>query len=77
VPELLAWMVGIGEQRGNLATALRQGADLYRRQADLRAGLLRTVFPPLVVLIASGVLVALFALAILLPLVRLLEGLSK
>jgi type II secretory pathway component PulF len=77
VPELIAWMTGVGEQRGSLGKTLHQVADIYRRQAELRAGLLRSVLPPFLVIATAGVLIGFFVLAIMLPLVKLLEGLSK
>jgi type II secretory pathway component PulF len=77
VPEWVAWMAGAGEQRGGLAESLRQIAVVYRRQVDSRAAVLRSVLPPFVVLFTAGVLVFVFAIAVMVPMVRLMEGLSK
>jgi type IV pilus assembly protein PilC len=77
VPEWIAWMAGVGEQRGGLAAALRHIASVYRRQMESRAALLRSILPPIIVLATAGVLIFVFAVAMLLPLVKLLEGLSK
>jgi type II secretory pathway component PulF len=77
LPEWVAWMAGTGEQRGALAPALRQIAAVYRRQVDARAALLRSVFPAIVIIATAGMLVTTFAFAIMLPMIRLLEGLSK
>jgi type IV pilus assembly protein PilC len=76
VPELIAWMTALGERRGTLGKTLHQVADMYRRQAEMRAALLRTVLPPFLVLFTSGLLVILFVLAIFLPMIQLLEGIS-
>ena len=46
VPEWVSWMVGLGERRGTLAQTLRQVAGVYRRQAEMRAALLRQRSPP-------------------------------
>lgn len=77
VPALITWMMGLGEQRGTLGKTLHQVSELYRRQAELRAGLLRTLLPPLLIIATAGVLVGLFVMSIMLPLIQLLEGLSK
>ncbi|MFO0930262.1 MAG: type II secretion system F family protein, partial [Gemmataceae bacterium] len=77
VPELIVWMLGLGEQRGTLGATLSQIAEVYRRQADLRAGMLRSVLPSLMIIVTAGGIVGFFLLSIMLPLVKLLEGLSK
>ncbi len=76
VPELIAWMTGLGERRGNLGAALHQAAQVYRRQVETRAQVLRTVLPPFLVMMTAAVLVAFFALAMFLPLVKLITELS-
>jgi type II secretory pathway component PulF len=77
VPELISWMTGLGEQRGALGNALHQVAEMYRRQAGLRATLLHSLLPPFLLISTAGVLVVLFVLAIMMPMFKLLEGLSK
>jgi type II secretory pathway component PulF len=77
VPELIAWITGLGERQGNLGDALHQVAEVYRRQVELRAAILRNVLPPFVIILTGGVLVGLFVLTIMLPMYRVLEGLSK
>jgi type II secretory pathway component PulF len=77
VPGLIAWMTALGEQRGTLGPTLHQVAGIYRRQAETRAVLMRTVLPPFIIIGTAGVLVALFAFTLILPMYRLLEGLSK
>jgi type II secretory pathway component PulF len=77
LPELIAWMTAVGERRGELGRALHQVAELYRRQVERRAALLRTVLPPFLIVATAGVVVGLFVIALILPLVKLLEGLSK
>lgn len=77
VPELIAWMTGLGERRGDLGKAMHQVAQIYRRQVEVRAAILRSVLPPLLIIFTAGTLVGYFALAILLPMYKLLEGLSK
>jgi type II secretory pathway component PulF len=77
VPEWVAWMAGAGARMGTLGPALRQVAVVYRRQVEARSMLLRSVLPPLLVLVTAGLLVGVFVVALMLPLIKLLEGLSK
>jgi type II secretory pathway component PulF len=76
VPELVVWMIGFGERQGTLSQALRQVAQLYRRQAEARAALLRTILPPILVIVLAGSLGALFVFGLMAPFFQLLEGLS-
>jgi type II secretory pathway component PulF len=77
VPEWISWMAGLGEQRGNLGPTLHHIAATYRRQVELRAALLRSVLPPFLVIVTAGLFVAFFVCVLALPMIRLLEGLSK
>jgi type II secretory pathway component PulF len=76
-PEWVAWMAGLGERRGTLGASLHQVADMYRRQVELRANLLRSVLPPFVIIGTAGIFTTCFVFALMLPLIKLLEGLSK
>ncbi len=76
VPELIAWMTGLGERRGNLSQSLHQAAQVYRRQVEMRAAMLRSVLPPFLILGTAAVLVGFFALSMFLPLIKLLAELS-
>jgi type II secretory pathway component PulF len=77
LPEWVAWMAGAGEQRGALAPTLRQIATLYRRQVESRAALLRTVLPAFMIIATAGAMTALFAFTVMLPMVKLMEGLMR
>jgi type II secretory pathway component PulF len=77
VPEWVAWMAGLGEKRNQLGTALHQVAEMYRRQVEIRANLLRSLLPPLCIIGIGGLVVAAFVFALFLPMFKLLEGLSK
>lgn len=74
--ELVIWMIGLGERRGTLGKTLHQVADVYLRQVDLRAAILRSVLPPFLVIVTAGILVVFFVLALMLPMISLIEGLS-
>jgi type II secretory pathway component PulF len=76
VPELVIWMTRFAERQGTLGASLRHLAQMYRRQAELRAALLRTVLPPLLVILVAAVLVGLFVFGLLGPLYKLLGGIS-
>jgi type IV pilus assembly protein PilC len=77
VPEWVSWMTGLGERRGTLGQTLHQVAEMYRRQVEMRAALLRNVLPPFLIVCIAGVFVILFVFSMMLPLLNLLEGLSK
>ena len=76
VPEWVCWMTGLGERRGNLGQTLHQIAQTYRQQVEMRAILLRSILPPLMIILVAGVFVALFVIALMMPLFSLLEGLT-
>lgn len=77
VPEWVSWMTGLGERRGSLGPALHQIAEMYRRQVEMRAALLRSVLPPFLVIGIAGIFVGFFVVVLMLPMHKLLEGLSK
>ena len=77
VPQWVAWMTATGEQRGNLASSLRQIAAVYRQQVEGRAMLLRMVLPPFLIVTTAGILTTGFVLSLMLPIIKLLEGLSQ
>ncbi len=77
LPQWVAWMARAGTDRGTLATTLRQIATMYRRQVESRSALLRTVLPSIIIISTAGVLTIVFALSIMLPMIKLIEGLSK
>ena len=56
---------------------LRQIADLYRRQVEALAALLRTVLPAFMIIATAGLLVGIFAITTMLPMIKLLEGLAE
>jgi general secretion pathway protein F len=76
VPALVVWMTGFGERQGTLGSALHHLAQMYRRQAEARATLLRTVLPPLLIILLAGLLAGLFIFGLMSPMYSLLEGLG-
>ena len=77
LPDVIVWMAGVGEMKGNLASTLRQAAQMYRRQVEMRASLAQSIIPPFLIVGIAAIITGLFVLAIFMPLVKLLEGLSK
>lgn len=77
VPDWVAWLAAAGERRGGLGPALRETAAVYRRQVDARSAVLRSVLPPFIVVVTAGTLTVFFVVAVMAPLLKLLEGLSK
>lgn len=77
VPELIAWMTGLGERRGTLGPSLHQVAEVYRRQAEMRAHLLRNVLPTFLILSTGVLLGGFFMLAMFMPLIELINALAK
>lgn len=76
MPRLVTWMVGFGEKQGTLPLALRQVAQMFRRKAELRATVLRTLLPPFLVIVLSALLVLVFVFGLMAPFFDLLDGLS-
>jgi type II secretory pathway component PulF len=76
VSEWVAWMAGLGERNGTLGETLHQVAEMYRRQVELRAGLLRSILPPFLVISTAGVFLLFFVLTVMLPMYKLLGGLA-
>jgi type II secretory pathway component PulF len=77
VPEWVSWMMGLGERRGSLGKTLHQIAETYRRQVEVRAVLLKSVLPPFLIICTAGLFACFFVFGVMLPLTKLLEGLSK
>jgi type II secretory pathway component PulF len=77
VPDLIAWMTAVGEQRGTLGKTLHHVAELYRRQVEMRAALLRTVLPPFLIIVIAGFFACFFVFVMVVPMIKLLEALSR
>src|SRR5262249_31940553 len=77
VAQLVAWMPAVGGQGGGRGKPLPEVGDFYRRQVEQRATLLRTILPPFLIVVIAGLVVCLFSFALILPVVKLIEGLSK
>ncbi len=76
VPEFLAWMAGMGERNQRLAETLRHTAEFYRKQAETRASLFRSVFPATALIFVAIVVVTFVSIVALFPMLGLIEGLT-
>ncbi len=76
MPDLVVWMIGLGEKRGTLGATLHQVAEMYRRKVEMRIGLLRGLLPSFLVLVTVGTVLVLHVFAMFLPLISLIECLS-
>lgn len=77
LPDIVIWMAGIGEMNGKLAVSLRQASLMYRRQVEMRASLAQSIIPPFLIVVLAAIITSVFVLAVFMPLIKLLEGLSK
>lgn len=76
LPPLLAWLMGAGQARGELAPALRHAAETYRVRAMVRAELVRVALPVLVTLVVGGTATAAFALLVFGPWISMIHALA-
>lgn len=77
LPEWVAWMSAAGERRGTLAATLKEIAAVYRRHVEARAAVVRSLLPSVLIIVMAAILTLIFIVALVLPLISLIEGLSK
>jgi len=65
-PNLMAGMVGTGEETGNLDEMLENIGEYYRRESEEKIGTLTTMFEPAMIVIMGGI-VGFIVAAIILP----------
>jgi general secretion pathway protein F len=69
-PPMVSYMVGVGEQAGNLEEMLERVADTYDEEVDLATQKLTAMLEPLII-VALAVIVACIVVAIVMPLMEL------
>ena len=69
-PPMVSYMVGVGEQAGNLEEMLERVADSYDEEVDLSTQKLTSVIEPLIIVVLA-LIVAGIVVAIVLPLLQL------
>src|SRR6476660_1353165 len=72
----LVALVGWGEKHGALLEALGVARDLFDDQVEQQAALVRRILPPLA-LVTVGTLMFFVILALMIPMAKLIEGLSR
>jgi type IV pilus assembly protein PilC len=76
VDDMVVNMVDVGEETGDLDTMLYKIADVYDEEVNVMVeGLIKLIEPLLIVFL--GVVIGGIVIALFLPLIKLLEGLSK
>ena len=76
VDELVVNMIEVGEETGDLDTMLLKVADNFDEEADVMIGALMSVLEPIMIIIL-GLVVGTIVLAIFLPILGLLPGLTN
>ncbi len=71
-PSLVASMVGVGEESGNLAQMLENVGTYYSREADSKIKTMTTLLEP-VITVVMGLLVGFIVIAMLLPIFEVSE----
>jgi type II secretion system protein F len=69
-PPMVCYMVGVGEQAGNLEEMLERVAETYDEEVDLATQKLTSMLEPLII-VALAVIVACIVIAIVMPLMEL------
>ncbi len=75
IPQQLVSIIRIGEQNGDLPTALRAGAELLEGRIQLRSQLLILVLPPIVFINVAGCCMLLI-MSLFLPLFSVIQSLT-
>ena len=76
VDDMVVNMVDVGEETGDLDTMLYKVADVYDEEVDVLVEGLLALLEPLMIVIL-GFIIGTIVIALFMPLIKLLEGLSK
>src|SRR5262245_23413743 len=76
VDEMVVNMVDVGEETGDLDSMLYKVADVYDEEVDVMVESLISLLEPLMI-VFLGLIIGFIVIALFLPLIKLLEGLSK
>jgi type IV pilus assembly protein PilC len=69
-------MVDVGEETGDLDTMLYKIADVYDEEVNVLVESLISLLEPLMIVVL-GVIIGTIVIALFMPLLKLLDGLSK
>jgi len=76
VDDMVVNMIEVGEETGDLDTMLYKIADVYDEEVNVLVESLISLLEPLMIVIL-GFIIGFIVIALFLPLIHLLEGLSK
>jgi type IV pilus assembly protein PilC len=76
VDDMVVNMVDVGEETGDLDTMLYKIADVYDEEVDVMVESLISLLEPLMIVVLGGI-IGTIVVALFMPLIKLLEGLSK
>mgnify|MGYP002784166219 FL=1 len=76
VDDMVVNMIEVGEETGDLDTMLYKVADFYDEEVDVLVKSLISLLEPIMIVFLGGVIGAI-VISLFLPLIKLLEGLSK
>ena len=76
VDDMVVNMVDVGEETGDLDTMLYKFADVYDEEVDVLVEGLIALLEPLMIVVL-GFIIGTIVIALFMPLIKLLEGLSK
>jgi type II secretory pathway component PulF len=73
---MLRWVLATGQEQGSLVSALHNLGELYRQRGQYEAQKLTVFLPMLLIILVGAGATAIYALALFVPLINLLSGLS-
>lgn len=76
VDDMVVNMIDVGEETGDLDTMLYKIADVYDEEVDVLVESLISLLEPLMIVVL-GLIIGSIVIALFLPMIQLLEGLSK
>src|SRR5207237_4500054 len=76
VDDMVVNMVDVGEETGDLDTMLYKVADVYDEEVDVMVESLISLLEPIMIVVLGGI-IGTIVVALFMPLIKLLEGLSK
>jgi type IV pilus assembly protein PilC len=76
VDDMVVNMVDVGEETGDLDTMLYKVADVYDEEVDVMVESLISLLEPIMIVVL-GLIIGTIVIALFMPLLKLLEGLSK
>jgi type IV pilus assembly protein PilC len=76
VDDMVVNMIDVGEETGDLDTMLSKIADVYDEEVDVLVESLISLLEPIMIVVLGGIIGSI-VIALFLPMIKLLEGLSK